>query len=48
MVVAWHYNIMWGGIVMNKLQCEVCGSTDIKKEGSVFVCESCGCKYSIN
>lgn len=32
---------------MKKLICEVCGSTDIKKEDNVYVCESCGCKYSI-
>ena len=33
---------------MKKLTCEVCGSTEIKKEDSVYVCESCGCKYSID
>lgn len=32
---------------MKRLICEVCGSTDIKKEDSVYICESCGCKYSI-
>lgn len=32
---------------MKRLVCEVCGSTDIKKEDNTYVCESCGCKYSI-
>lgn len=32
---------------MKKLICEVCGSTEIKKEDNVYVCESCGCKYSV-
>lgn len=32
---------------MKKLVCEMCGGTDIIKENGVFVCQSCGCKYSI-
>lgn len=32
---------------MKRITCEVCGSTDIKKEDNVYVCECCGCKYSI-
>ena len=32
---------------MKKLTCEMCGSTDLVKEGGVFVCQSCGCKYSV-
>lgn len=31
---------------MNKLQCELCGSTDIVKEGEFYVCQHCGCKYT--
>lgn len=33
---------------MKKLTCELCGSTDFIKENGVFVCQSCGCKYSID
>lgn len=25
----------------------MCGSTDLMKDGGVFVCQSCGCKYSV-
>lgn len=32
---------------MKQLTCEMCGSTDLIKTGGVFVCQSCGCKYSI-
>lgn len=32
---------------MKKLTCEMCGSTDIIKQDGVFVCQVCGCKYSI-
>lgn len=32
---------------MKQLTCEMCGSTDLVKDGGVFVCQSCGCKYSI-
>ena len=32
---------------MKQLTCEICGSTDVIKQGSVFVCQECGCKYSI-
>ena len=31
---------------MKKLQCELCGSTDIVKEGEFYVCQHCGCKYT--
>jgi len=31
---------------MGKLVCEVCGSSLTKQEG-VFVCDNCGCKYSL-
>ena len=32
---------------MKKLVCEMCGSTDLIKDGGVFVCQYCGCKYSV-
>ncbi len=32
---------------MKQLTCEMCGSTDLLKENGVFVCQSCGCKYSV-
>lgn len=32
---------------MKQLVCEMCGSTDLMKDGGVFVCQSCGCKYSV-
>ncbi len=32
---------------MKQLTCEMCGSTDLLKEGGVFVCQTCGCKYSV-
>lgn len=32
---------------MKRLTCEMCGSTDFLKEDGVFVCQSCGCKYSV-
>ena len=31
---------------MKQLTCEMCGSTQMKKEDGVFVCEACGMKYS--
>lgn len=32
---------------MKALTCEMCGSTNIIKDGGVFVCQSCGTKYSV-
>jgi len=32
---------------MKALQCEMCGSQDLIKDGGVFVCQSCGTKYSV-
>lgn len=32
---------------MKQLVCEMCGGTDLIKDGGVFVCQTCGCKYSI-
>ena len=31
---------------MKRLTCEMCGGTDLMKQDGVFVCQSCGCKYS--
>ena len=32
---------------MKALQCEMCGSQNLVKDGGVFVCQSCGTKYSV-
>lgn len=32
---------------MKQLTCEMCGNTDIVKNEGVFVCQSCGCKYTV-
>lgn len=32
---------------MKRLTCEMCGSTDLIKQNGVFVCQVCGCKYSV-
>ena len=32
---------------MKQLKCEMCGSTELIKQEGVFVCQSCGCKYSV-
>lgn len=32
---------------MKQLQCEMCGSTDLIKQEGMFVCQHCGCKYSV-
>lgn len=32
---------------MKQLTCEMCGSTDLLKQEGVFVCQSCGTKYSV-
>jgi len=32
---------------MKQLTCEMCGSTDLLKQDGVFVCQSCGTKYSV-
>lgn len=37
---------MEGEIKMAMIKCEMCGSTDIIKQDGVFVCQSCGIKYS--
>lgn len=32
---------------MKQLTCEMCGSTDLTKQDGVFVCQTCGTKYSV-
>ncbi len=32
---------------MKQLKCEMCGGTDLIKQDGVFVCQNCGCKYSV-
>lgn len=32
---------------MKPLTCEMCGSTNLLKQDGVFVCQSCGTKYSV-
>ena len=32
---------------MNELICEMCGSNDIVKQDGLYVCQSCGTKYSV-
>ena len=32
---------------MRQLKCEVCGSTDLVKQNGLYVCQSCGMKYSL-
>lgn len=32
---------------MKQLVCEMCGSTDLVKQDGLFVCQTCGCKYSV-
>ena len=32
---------------MRIIKCEMCGGTDIIKENGVYVCQSCGIKYSL-
>ena len=32
---------------LKALTCEMCGSTDMIKQNGVFVCQSCGTKYSL-
>ena len=33
---------------MKQLTCEICGSTDVIKQDGVFICQTCGCKYSVD
>ena len=36
-----------GGYIVKQLVCEMCGGTDLVKQDGVFVCQSCGTKYSV-
>lgn len=33
---------------MNELICEMCGSNEVIKDEGLFICQSCGTKYSVN
>ena len=32
---------------MKQLVCEMCGSSDLVKQDGFFICQFCGCKYSV-
>ena len=32
---------------MKRIVCEMCGGTDLVKQDGLFVCQSCGCKYTV-
>lgn len=32
---------------MKRIVCEMCGSNDLVKEDGLFVCQHCGCKYTV-
>ena len=32
---------------MKQLTCEMCGSNELVKQNGYFVCQFCGCKYSV-
>lgn len=32
---------------MKQIVCEMCGGTNLVKDGGLFVCQDCGCKYSL-
>ena len=34
-------------MMMKQLTCEMCGSNDLLKQDGVFVCQTCGTKYSV-
>lgn len=33
--------------MMKQLACEMCGCTDMVKQDGLFVCQSCGIKYTV-
>ncbi|MBQ7625209.1 MAG: hypothetical protein IJS65_08035 [Clostridia bacterium] len=33
---------------MKQLKCDMCGSTDFVKDEGFFVCQGCGCKYTVD
>lgn len=32
---------------MKQFRCEMCGSTELIKQDGLFVCQACGCKYTV-
>ena len=32
---------------MKMIACDVCGSTELVKKDGLFVCQYCGCKYTV-
>ena len=32
---------------MKQLVCEICGGTELRKQNGVFICQSCGCQYTV-
>ena len=32
---------------MKRMTCELCGSTNFVKQDGMFVCQDCGCKYTV-
>lgn len=44
----WQYKREKREVIMKRLACEMCGSTDLVKQDGVFVCQFCGCKYSVD
>ena len=32
---------------MKQLTCEMCGSNDMLKQDGYFICQFCGCKYTV-
>lgn len=32
---------------MKQLICEICGGTELLKQDGMFMCQSCGCRYSV-
>ena len=33
---------------MKRIVCEICGSNDMLKQDGMFVCQACGCKYTLD
>ena len=33
---------------MKQIKCDVCGASDLVKDDGLFICQSCGCKYTDN
>ena len=43
----WSQTLMTKFNFMKQMVCEMCGGTDLIKQDGVFVCQTCGTKYSI-